>query len=126
MKLTKLQKAARKEWAERLFKIGGEIARFGRVTVALQPTCRGRGEVAWAICSPDETPKRKYGEWVTLERLAFGFTLPIELDNGEVSLAQLEAFATAVCSDWAEAEFVPTPSCPSAKAWPFPTTQRIQ
>jgi len=96
MKLNKMQKQQRKEMKAELAKKNGFIGYFGRVTIAIEPTCRGKANISWALCSENEEFKRKFGEFVALDRLAFGICLPIEIENGW-TLAEIAAiFAEAV------------------------------
>lgn len=96
MKLTTDQKHFRKVIKASVEKHGGFIGSFGRVTIAIEPTCRDKANISWAICSRGEEFKRKYGEYVALNRLAFGHCLPIEINNGWTLADIAEVFAEAV------------------------------
>lgn len=82
MKLSKIEKNLLKTWKADLAKKNGFIGSFGRVTVVIEPTCRGKANISWAICSITETPKRKRGEFVALERAFCNReALPIEINS---------------------------------------------
>lgn len=97
MKLSKIEKNLRNTWKANLAKKNGFIGCFGRVTVVIVPTCRDKANISWAICSANETPKRKRGEFVALERALWtNQFLPIEIGNGWTKEEIARVFANAV------------------------------
>lgn len=56
---------------------GGFIVYQDRLTVLFFPTCKGKGEVSWSICSEADKFKKWKGFSVAEERLQSG-GLPIE------------------------------------------------
>lgn len=82
MKLCKADNSYRKEMKAFVLKNAGFVGSFGRVTIVIEPTCRDKAIISWAICSAGEKFRRRTGEFVALERLALGCHLPIEINNG--------------------------------------------
>lgn len=96
MKLTEIEKIDRKCLLDMLKACKGKIGKFGRVTVVIVPTCRGKVKFTVAICSANEKFNRKRGELVALLRWNDGKTLPMEnididcnLENTFANIAML-------------------------------------
>lgn len=83
MKLNEMQRQERKN----LKKLLGKrliLKITNRVTIAFEKTGPNRGKVAWAIHSTDDgKAHRKYGELVALDRLYYGYALPIEFHDAD-------------------------------------------
>lgn len=79
MKLSRDEKIERLENKSFLKAQGGKLFNDGLLTVCIEPTCKGKAYVTWAICGNKDTFNRKRGEFVALRRWADGTALPITI-----------------------------------------------
>lgn len=83
MKLDKFQKEARKNLMRDLLARGGIVATDGvNMTAIFVPAFTGNGNGHFSLSyAGNEKFKRKYGEYVALDRLSFGECLPMTEDD---------------------------------------------